>query len=223
MPRPNRVTPFGELVGVPERGLVYGNRGCLHDDQGPDPPSLRRPPLDRLPAGVPRLAPRAAAAARPVHRAVLPGRGDGVRGRPPALCSLPVGRLPAVRRPVDGRTIRRRPGSRRSTAGCTRSGSTTPGAAPRTHAAAYADLPDGAMVVLDGEAWLVLGAELRRWDRRGLRRRRLRGLAASPRCSPRRAWWGVLAAGWSRRGPAAAPVIAGAVILDLLTLPVING
>src|ERR671916_1251461 len=34
MPRPNRVSPFGELVAVPERGLVYGNRGCLHDDQG---------------------------------------------------------------------------------------------------------------------------------------------------------------------------------------------
>ena len=34
MPRPNRVTPFGELVAVPERGLVYGNRGCLHDEQG---------------------------------------------------------------------------------------------------------------------------------------------------------------------------------------------
>ena len=34
MPLPNRVTPFGELVAVPERGLVYGNRGCLHDEHG---------------------------------------------------------------------------------------------------------------------------------------------------------------------------------------------
>jgi len=31
MPLQNRVTPLGELVAVPERGLVYGNRGCLHD------------------------------------------------------------------------------------------------------------------------------------------------------------------------------------------------
>src|SRR4029450_11958289 len=30
----NRVTPFGELVADPARGLVYGNRGCLHDATG---------------------------------------------------------------------------------------------------------------------------------------------------------------------------------------------
>jgi hypothetical protein len=33
-PRRNRVTPLGELIAVQERGLVYGNRGCLHDDRG---------------------------------------------------------------------------------------------------------------------------------------------------------------------------------------------
>src|SRR5207245_4367359 len=30
----NRVTPLGELIADPARGLVYGNRGCLHDDKG---------------------------------------------------------------------------------------------------------------------------------------------------------------------------------------------
>jgi hypothetical protein len=30
----NRVTPLGELIADPARGLVYGNRGCLHDDSG---------------------------------------------------------------------------------------------------------------------------------------------------------------------------------------------
>jgi hypothetical protein len=30
----NRVTPLGELIADPARGLVYGNRGCLHDDAG---------------------------------------------------------------------------------------------------------------------------------------------------------------------------------------------
>jgi hypothetical protein len=34
MPRQNRVTPFGEIVAVPERGTMLGNRGVLHDDQG---------------------------------------------------------------------------------------------------------------------------------------------------------------------------------------------
>jgi hypothetical protein len=34
MPLQNRVTPLGDLVADPGRGLVYGNRGCLHDDAG---------------------------------------------------------------------------------------------------------------------------------------------------------------------------------------------
>jgi len=32
--RRNRVTPLGEIIAHPERGLVFGNRGCLHDDEG---------------------------------------------------------------------------------------------------------------------------------------------------------------------------------------------
>jgi hypothetical protein len=34
VPLQNRVTPLGELVADPARGLVYGNRGCLHDASG---------------------------------------------------------------------------------------------------------------------------------------------------------------------------------------------
>ncbi len=34
MPSQNRVTPLGELIADPGRGLVYGNRGCLHDEAG---------------------------------------------------------------------------------------------------------------------------------------------------------------------------------------------
>src|SRR6266496_176814 len=34
MPLQNRVTPLGELVADPAKGLVYGNRGCLHDKSG---------------------------------------------------------------------------------------------------------------------------------------------------------------------------------------------
>jgi hypothetical protein len=34
MPLQNRVTPLGELIADPARGLVYGNRGCLHDEHG---------------------------------------------------------------------------------------------------------------------------------------------------------------------------------------------
>jgi len=34
MPLQNRVTPLGDLIADPARGLVYGNRGWLHDDTG---------------------------------------------------------------------------------------------------------------------------------------------------------------------------------------------
>src|SRR3954462_1624919 len=34
MPLQNRVTPFSELVAHPARGLLYGNRGCMHDARG---------------------------------------------------------------------------------------------------------------------------------------------------------------------------------------------
>src|SRR5262252_6911123 len=34
MPRQNRITPFGEIVAVPERGTMMGNRGALHDADG---------------------------------------------------------------------------------------------------------------------------------------------------------------------------------------------
>jgi hypothetical protein len=33
MPLQNRVTPWGDIVALPARGLFMGNRGCLHDGQ----------------------------------------------------------------------------------------------------------------------------------------------------------------------------------------------
>ncbi len=33
MPLQNRVTPFGEIVGVPERGSFMGNRGRIHSER----------------------------------------------------------------------------------------------------------------------------------------------------------------------------------------------
>jgi hypothetical protein len=34
MPRQNRVTPFGDLIAIPDRGTFMGNRGILHDEEG---------------------------------------------------------------------------------------------------------------------------------------------------------------------------------------------
>lgn len=33
-PLQNRVLPTGEIVAIPQRGTLMGNRGCLHDDEG---------------------------------------------------------------------------------------------------------------------------------------------------------------------------------------------
>jgi hypothetical protein len=46
--------------------------------------------------------------------------------------------------------------------------------ARRLHDAPYAALPDGAFVVRDGEAWLVVGEELLRWTVRGYAERTAR-------------------------------------------------
>jgi len=34
MPLQIRVTPFGEIVAVPERGTLVGHRGMLHNEDG---------------------------------------------------------------------------------------------------------------------------------------------------------------------------------------------
>jgi len=41
MSRQNRVTPFGEIVAVRERGTLMGNRGILHDPAAEDDPDAR--------------------------------------------------------------------------------------------------------------------------------------------------------------------------------------
>ncbi len=33
-PRQNRVTPFGDIVAITQRGAFMGNRGILHDNHG---------------------------------------------------------------------------------------------------------------------------------------------------------------------------------------------
>jgi hypothetical protein len=162
MPLQNRVTPLGELVATPERGLVYGNRGCLHDDEG----RIRR-----------RFASRRWIACRlrfrGWHRSSLlqPGRftelffldeatAFAAGHRPCALCrradydrfgaiwqELHPGQVGADAMDVQLHDERFDPGTR----------------AQRRHAAALDDLPDGAFVLHDGVPMLVLGSELLRW------------------------------------------------------------
>ena len=121
MPLRNRVTPLGDLVADP-RGLVYGNRGCLHDADG----RIRRPWQVRrwIACRLEFRGRRRRPASREVHRALLPRRGDRARGRASAVCRVPAGGLRPLRvvlalvarrggRGRDRRAAARRAGRRR--------------------------------------------------------------------------------------------------------------
>jgi hypothetical protein len=166
--RQNRVTPLGELVADPARGLVYGNRGCLHDADG----RIRR-----------RFAGRRWIACRlrfgDRHRGPLmqPGRYTelffldeatalAAGHRPCAECRRPDhDRFAALLGAGGADAIDARLHAERLVPG---------GHERRLHDAAYAELPDGAFVLAGGAPWLVLGAELLRWSAAGYEERRPR-------------------------------------------------
>ncbi len=164
-PRQNRVTPFGEIVAIPDRGAWTGNRGCLHDDQGRLGRARWRSPawiacrLDWKGWRRPVMAPgrwtelffldeatSLAAGHRPCaycRRAdfrrfaqAVAGAFDGAAPRAPMIDA----RLHAER--LDGHAKRLAPHH-------------------------LGDLPDGAMLALDGTAWLVWRGALRRWSPAG--------------------------------------------------------
>jgi hypothetical protein len=166
MPLRNRVTPSSELVADPGRGLVYGNRGCLHDDAG----NIRR-----------RYAGKRWIACQLQFRGWLrrpllqPGRftelffldeatAFAAGHRPCALCRREdydrFGSLWRRLHPGDAGADAidaRLHGQRVALA--TR--------AQRHHEAPLDDLPDGAFVLREGAPWLVRGAELLRWTAAG--------------------------------------------------------
>ena len=172
MPLQNRVTPLGELVAVPERGLVYGNRGCLHDAHG----RITR-----------RYGVRRWIACRLVfkdwHRSPLlqPGRftelffldeatAFAAGHRPCALCRREdydrfSSHWRAIHDESGADTIDERLHAERVDA-VTR--------AHRLHAVELDDLPDGAFVLEDAGPSLVLGAALLPWSAAGYRERRPR-------------------------------------------------
>ncbi len=166
MTRQNRVTPFSELIAHPARGLVYGNRGCLHGADG----RIRR-----------RFAGRrwidCRLQFRGWHRAPLmqPGRftelffldeatAFAAGHRPCALCRREdYDRFGAIWRTlhagdqsadaIDARLHGERvdPATR----------------AQRRHTTDCDDLPHGAFVIHDGAPHLVLGDQLLRWTPAG--------------------------------------------------------
>ncbi len=162
----NRVTPLSELIADPARGLVYGNRGCLHDAQ-------RR--IRRRYAGRRWIACRLRF--RGWHREPLmqPGRFTelffldeatalAAGHRPCALCRREdYDRFGAIWRElhpgdsgadaIDARLHAERvaPGTR----------------GQRHHGPPRGALPDGAFVICDGEPCVLAGGEPLAWSPAG--------------------------------------------------------
>jgi hypothetical protein len=173
MPLQNRVTPLGELVADPVRGLVYGNRGCLHDETGR---------IRHRYNGKRWIACRLAF--RGWHRSPLlqPGKftelffldeatAFAAGHRPCALCRhedyVRFGETWSELHPgpVGADTIDARLHDERVDP-VTR--------AHRLHEAPHASLPDGAFVLEGGAPFLVLGRQLLEWTPAGYAQRRPR-------------------------------------------------
>ena len=192
----NRVTPRSELIAHSARGLVYGNRGCLHDEHG----RIRRRYDGRRWIAC-RLE------FRGWHRKQLmqPGKftelffldeatAFAAGHRPCALCRredyVRFGELWQELHPgqvgadaIDAQLHGERVGADR---------------AQRHHETALDDLPDGAFVLADGEPWLVLDGGLSRWTPAGYADKRpmpSHGLVITPPSLVevlRRGWQGVV-------------------------------
>ena len=164
MPLRNRVTPLGEIVADPARGLVYGNRGCLHDVSG----EIRRSFAVRR-----WIACRLEFRGRHRSPLVQPGRYTGLffldeatamaaGNRACAECRRKdYMRLGEILGPASADELDARLHAERLDAGGGR----------RLHETPLGNLPDGAFVLRDGRAWLVLGAELLRWTPSGYQER----------------------------------------------------
>jgi hypothetical protein len=156
MPLQNRVTPFGELVATPERGLVYGNRGCLHDAHGR---IRRRSQVKRW------ISCRLEFRGR--HRAggpMPPGRYTGLFFLDDATAFAAGHRPCAECRREDYVRFLALVGESRADAIDERLHAERLGPRPQR---VIASLPDGTFVLRDGEPWLALGEELLRWSPRG--------------------------------------------------------
>jgi hypothetical protein len=195
MPLQNRVTPLSELIADPARGLVYGNRGCLHDETG----RIRR-----------RYATKRWIACRLEfkgwHREPLqqPGKftelffldeatAFAAGHRPCALCrredyvdfgelwrELHPGQVGADAIDAQLHAERVDPGTR----------------GQLHHEARLGELPDGAFVLEASAPWLVLGAHLLRWSPAGYGNRRPRPPSRQAVLVTPPSLVSVLSAGW---------------------------
>jgi len=187
----NRVTPYGEIVAVPGRGLMMGNRGILHDDAR----HIVRPfQTKRWIACVLEFRGRHREVMTP-HRYTELFFLDEVSAfsaghRPCAECrradynrflGLWEARsgAPASADTMDARLHAERIERKRK----------------KTYRENLARLPDGAYVALDGQAWLVRDSRLFAWSDSGYTRSRPRGRGEVEVLTPRSAV-AILSAGY---------------------------
>jgi hypothetical protein len=186
------VTPFGEVVALPGRGLMMGNRGILHDDARRIVRSfaVRRWIACLLEFRGRRrvvMAPHRytelffldeACALAAGHRPCAECRRDDYR-RFQALWKARHGE-PADADSMDARLHDERLAGKKK----------------RTYRAPIGDLPDGTYVALDGTAWLVWGKCLHAWSDSGYVRKRARPSQGEVEALTPRSIVAILAAGY---------------------------
>jgi len=194
MPRQNRVTPRGDLIAVPDRGMFWGNRGVLHDAAG-------------------RLVRYSRGRAWAICVLEYKGRRrtQWAPGRLTELFFLDEATgLAAGHRPCGECRYREYQAFKRAWAAAQGGGVPDvqtidarlhddrlagPGIR-RTYRARLAEIPDGAMVELDGATWLVFGGGLLAWTPGGYRDRRTAGPGTAVTVITPAATVAVLAAGY---------------------------
>ena len=162
----NRATPTGDIVAATGRGLVFGNRGCLHDEAG----RIRR-----------RFAGRRWIACRLEFRGryrgplMLPGRYTPIFFLDEATAFAAGHRPCAECRHEDyvrfaeswGRTVGMPVGADDIDARLHSERVDPADGGQRRHRAPFDELPDGAFVLDDGSPHVVLGPRLLRWTAAG--------------------------------------------------------
>ena len=154
------MSPFGELLAVPDRGLVYGNRGCLHDATG----RIRRAYAVRrwISCRLEFRGRRRTPLAQPGRYTELffldEATAFAAGHRPCAECR----RADYVRFGELWRAVH--PGDRSADAiDRTLHAQRWAGGRPRRYTGSYGDLPDATFVLVDEQPWLARGGELLRW------------------------------------------------------------
>jgi hypothetical protein len=164
MPLQNRVTPLGELIDE-GRGLVYGNRGCLHDAAG----TIRRRWQVRRWIGC-----RLEFKGRRRTPLLQPGRYTELFFLDEATAFAAGHRPCAECRREDYDRFVALVGMRADAIDERLHGERLDGSGRRLHRARLEELPDGAFVLDRDEPWLVRGGALLRWTHGGYTERRPR-------------------------------------------------